>query len=184
MSRFLVTPDDHIFNYYVLPLLGVSKESFGSSFIRTFLNRKCDLVFVEVSSFSHQNTFVGLPNYKEMFDYKGQKFYIFNVPDTFKEDIILISKGAYSKICTVAKEFIKKYSGLANNYPSKSGAFVTSKAIFALDRHPALIQFFAKELGLTPAEVDEYLVKPQTELMQIPNDEDFIEVHLGVEKSV
>ena len=184
MSRFLVTPEDNIFNYYVLPLVGVNKESFNSSFVKTFLNKECTKVFVEVIDFNDKNFFVDMPCFRKASSYRDKLFYVWNIPEEFQKDVKLIADGHYSKIEVKTKELIKRYSGLSYNYRTGSGSLITSKAIFALDRHPALINFFMKTLDLTAQEVNDCIVVPETELMDKPSSEDFIEFYLKLEESV
>jgi len=182
-NRFLKDPSDNIFNYYILPLIGLNKVSFGDCFIKTLLNKSYDAIFVQVASVENKNKFLDFPYFESIVEHKTGLFFKFSIPAIFSEDIKLIGSGKYSLISIQAKTFIKSYSGLAYNVKSSDGKTIVSKALLALDKHVALIEYYADYLGLTEKEIEDCITIPDIELMDEPYENDFIE-NFKMEKSV
>ena len=175
MSRFLVDPTDNIFNYYLLPIVGVNKASFDKYFIRTLVNKIGTLVYVKVNS----SIIVKSIYFKGLQDIENQYYCVYTVPNELVPDVKLIIKGEYSKISEKVKTIIKDNSGLVKGKFVKSiETIYVSKAILALDRHPALIMDIKNELGLTTEQLNEYLIIPKRELVDKPRSFDFIEFYL------
>jgi len=172
MARFLIDTDDTVLNYYLLPLVGVKKASFGEDFIKTLMSKNGKLCYVELSKFTGK--FNSHQNFKSSIKLSNRYFVIFKVPDEFITDTVLLIHGKYSKLSINAKDLIKHYSGLYFNKKTAKG-YLTSKAIFALDSHPVLITYYEQYLGLTKEQVDELIIKPKLELMDKLKISDFIE---------
>lgn len=167
-KRYLANPDDSIFNYFILPLIGLNKESFGVNFKKTLLNKLSTMVYVKVNEFIIN--FNNNPN----FLYTTKDYYVFTIPVSYIEEAKKISSGKYSKLKETTKDLIRNKSGLANN-TLIDGQYVTSKALLALSKHPALIEHYATDLGLTPNQTSKLIIKPSTELLDRPFEDDFIE---------
>jgi len=173
-KEYLARPNDTVFNYFILPLIGLNIHSFGECEIKTLMNRLGDLVYIKVTGINTVPVSItNSPNFKEN---KENKYLIFSIPKEFNLDTRKIIKGRYSEISEKSKNIIRSGSGLAYKKKTTEG-FITSKALYALDKDPILLNFFQQSLKLTVQEVNDCLVEPKTELLDKPYDEDFIEYY-------
>jgi hypothetical protein len=173
--------NDTVFSSYVLPLIGINKESLPTSFETTLLDKNVRFIWVRVSNansilYAKRNKY--FDSVSELGDYV---YYTFRVPDNFKEDIRLIAQGRYSKISELAKKTI--LNSLPVRVNPKTKGRIHTKAALALNRHPALIDMLMKKLDLSLEEVHECIINPNTELISRPEPEDFIEFYLTEEST-
>ncbi len=183
-SRFLITEDDTILNYYVLPLVGLRKGSFGTSFVRTFINREGTLVYVLAKNLSYQEDISKNSNFQDIMYLNCAPYYIFKIDTRFTPDIKLMLQGKYSKISNYSKSLIKHNSGLLYGHEVNRGGHkqvITSKPLYALDKSPVLIPYYQEKLKLTDQEVLDCIVTPDVELMNRFEEFDFIEYYLEEE---
>ncbi len=172
VSRFLPMKEDTVLNYYVLPLVGLSREDFGNNFVTTKLNRVGSKVFVQVkediySVFIHKNKYT-----------QNNILYLYYViPNKFKQDVQYIINGAYSKISKKAKKRIIKNSGLTFNKKVKGGYIKTSKLLYALVKDKILIDYYFDKLSGRTFKHNQNLYKAlqEGELMEILDKTDFID---------
>ena len=179
MTRFLITPNDTVLNYYLLPLVGVNKESFGDNFIRTLITKDGKYAYILVNhktaAFTSCDNFIGLHSIGDL------NYVIFQVPDKYLIDTQLLVESKYSKMSGAAKDLIRNHSGLYYNFQCKDG-YITSKAILALDKHPSMVTFYTNVLGLTPNQANNLIINPEIELMSRLEEADFIENYLVTQK--
>lgn len=171
MRRYLIDLDDNVFNYFILPLLGFNKYSFGDNFIKTLMNKLGDTVYVKVID-SNINPLQDNLN----FIHSYKEYIVFSVPARFISESKKIIKGEYSKLKEETKKLITETSGLKNTVINSQR--VVSKALLALDKHPTLIDFYARELNLSEKEKRECLIDTDIELLDKPYKEDFIDYHI------
>jgi len=168
--------NDTVFSSYVLPLIGINKDSLPTSFETTLLDKNISSIWIRVSSansilYAKRNRY-----FESVCELGTYTYYTFKVPDNFKEDIRLIAQGRYSKISELAKKTILESLPIRIN-PKTKGRIHT-KAALALSRHPALIDMLMKKLELSLEEVQDCIINPNTELLSRPEPEDFIEFYL------
>jgi hypothetical protein len=165
---------NNLANYYVLPLLGLNKASFGGSdnFINSYITSGEEIV-VEVldEKLVAENVTFDHPNY--LGDIKTGETYIFlyDQPDSFKSDILLFAQGKYSEMSIAAKGMIIKHSGLPNNLERKdlpkkpNGRYQveTSKYILGLDKtNVALRAQVENQVGQSLPKDAELIEKPNS----------------------
>jgi len=135
-SRFLpIQNEDSIVNYYVLPLVNLSKKEFGDNFISAKLNRAGNMVYVQLKEDVYPDLI-----YSNKFEHSGFVFLAFSIPEVFAYDIYLIMMGHYSQLSKNAKVMIIRNSGLHYNL-RKGNNLYTSKLIFALNKDEDLKKY-------------------------------------------
>ena len=138
---------DHIIlHYYILPLVGVTFKELkkNDQYIRTYLSDDCNIVIIEFKSLEedyYSKEFISV------FIDSGRFFQIYSIPEKFKEDMKLITKGKYSKISQEAKETVMKLSGLPFN-KMINGKRVTSAPLLALNKSPELKKYQEERLNV------------------------------------
>jgi len=172
VSRFLPMKEDTVINYYVLPLVGLSRKDFGENFVTTKINRIGTKVFVQVKEDIYPSLI-----YKNKIKQDNVLYLYYKVPEKFKKDIQYIIKGLYSKITKKAKKKIIRNSGLAFNMKLKKGYERTSKLLYALIKDPILIDYYFDELaGVIPSYNQKlYETLHDVELMEMIDETDFID---------
>jgi hypothetical protein len=169
----LIPEGDTLVTYYILPLLGLNKKSFGNRF-RTSLLDFNGRVYVRLSKPMEIPTYKDNPNFTSEIIIAGEFYITFTIPDEFYEEFTLFLAGTYSKYKKEAKEIIYKTSTLHYNKPI--GKFILSHPILqALDRTKTLREFLKKYFQVEElAESGELIDKPQKEW--------FIEYFIDLEK--
>lgn len=176
-SRFFpdgLMKDDSIVNYYVLPLLGMNKKDFGDNFESAMINKEGTTVYVKVISDIYSESL-----YENKIQVEDNLFLYYDIPENFHADMQLIIKGEYSKLSDEAKGMIIEYSGLLYHHRVGDELF-TSKLLFALDRDPALREYYYHELKTDPSydkggNWELFNILDEVELMEKITEEDFIE---------
>lgn len=162
---------DNLCNFYVLPLLGLNKTSFGGSknFINSYLSKDTQFAVVMLKE--------AIPSFEEhpqyAVDYKddqGNTILVFSIPIEFKPTMVKFVEGKYSQFSDRAKQLIKQKSGLNYKAPVGGGKVSTARELLALDKDPDLKKVWEQELGVKLA-VD-------AELMDIPNDRNFYDLRV------
>jgi len=135
ISRFLPEKEDSIVNYYILPLIGLSKKDFGDNFISSKINKHGTHVFVQVKDDTYPDDV-----YDTKIKIDQELFLVYEIPDNFLQDVQIIINKQYSKISETAKVLIKETAGLLYNKRIGNDLY-TSKLIFALDKDAELKKF-------------------------------------------
>lgn len=172
VSRFLPMREDTVVNYYVLPLVGLSRKDFGDNFVTTKINRIGTKVFVQVKEDIYPTLI-----YRNKVRQDNILYLYYRVPEKFSKDVQYIIKGLYSKITKKAKKKIVKLSGLAFNEKLKEGYERTSKLLYALIKDPILIDYYFEQLSNNIARYDQKLYETlqDVELMESIDETDFID---------
>lgn len=165
----IIPKDDSLVTYYVLPLVGVNKLTFGRSFKASFLSKDGTKVYVELSKNMHT------PNYKANYNYVAElmhgevKFVIFTIPLDYAVDIQHFINGFYSKFQASTKKRIYQTSSLP--YNATMGSFsVSSPILQALDKTKTLRSHLINSLGMREKDIPF-----SSELIDPPKDSWFIE---------
>lgn len=160
---------DNLCNYYILPLLGLSKSSFGraSNFINSYISTDNKHIIVEVKEL--QGSFEQHPNY--VLDlFSGTTLIVFSIPAEHMPTIIKFREGKYSQFSLQAKELIKKKSGLNYKVPTGGGKVRSARELLALDKDKDLKKLIEEELVVK--------LSNDAELVSIPDENNFYELNL------
>jgi hypothetical protein len=174
MNMTLLIPSgDTLVTYYVLPLLGLNKKSFGNRFRTSLLDFNGNL-YVRLTADMEK------PTYKENLNYKtniviGKYLYAsFSIPAEFHEDFKKFLIGSYSSFSKEAKNIIYATSGLP--YNKAVGKFSLSHPILqALDKTQTLRDFLKKFFDVQE-------LAENGELIDKPKKDWFIEYYIDLEK--
>jgi hypothetical protein len=177
MSNFLEKDNDNLANYLVLPLLSLSKASFGEeNFINAYIGEKRDLIAVEVKETSEEliTAIENHPCYTTDLDIEERSFILFKLPLEFKPDIDKFAEGKYSEYTEKAKVLLRKYSGLKYKVrvrdpkdPSREG-YVTHAFLRALDKDQDLRREMEHFLGVK--------IDSKQELLELPRKQNYSEL--------
>jgi len=167
-----VMKDDSILNYYVLPLVGLQKQNFGDNFHYSRINKEGTMVYIKV----HQDIYPDSIHDNKL-QIEDLLFLYFDIPGKFHADMQHIIEGAYSKISDEAKHAIISNSGLLFRHRVGED-YYTSKLLFALEKSPALKDYYYDALK-SPRDFKSNeklkLILEEVELMEKVDEEDFIE---------
>lgn len=171
MEVGLLIPDgDTLVTYYMLPLVGLNRKSFGASFRTSFVDREGLKVYVELGVNMTVPSYKSNVNYISEIVHNGSLIILFFMPPKFHADIALFLQGKYSEMSREAKNVIYKTSTLA--YNKTMGNFKMSNPILqALDKTKTLRKYLEDKLDIKS-------LPDSAELIQSPDDGWFIENRL------
>jgi hypothetical protein len=161
---------DNLCNYYILPLIGLSKSSFGSmsNFINSYVSTDNKHIIVELKE--ARGSFEEHPHYVTDI-FTGTTLIIFNVPADIIPTIVKFREGRYSQFSPQAKELIKKKSGLNYKVPIGGGKVRSARELLALDKDKDLKKLIEEELVVK--------LGSDAELVSIPDENNFYELNLS-----
>ncbi len=159
--ELLIPKNDTLVTYYVLPLLGINKKTFGRSFKTSYIDKTGDKVFVELY---HKMI---APSYKYNRAYETEviaeniNFVVFKIPPKWKPDVVFFLAGLYSRMSKEAKKII--YSTSTLQYNVKVDKFTVSHPVLqALSRTKTLRRYLTESLNVRAlADSDEFLDRPK-----------------------
>lgn len=152
---------DHLCNYFVLPLIGYNKFSFGEgNFVNSYVTLEEEIVVIVKSP--PQIAFHLNPNYKADFEAEGKFVMVFTIPTEYISDLYLFLEGKYSKLSEKAKQVIKTTSGLRYNIPDphRPGNIICDDKLLAMDNHPTYRKKLEESLNVIIPQDVELLSKP------------------------
>lgn len=159
---------------YVLPLLKLSKFSFGEdNFVESWINHDGHLVCVEIKDLAPVILHSEVVNDPTLFDIRSlglrQHYEMwFRIPLTWYMDISMFLKGRYSLMSEEAKAMIRTYSGMPYRVPDPNdGMLYTDFLLLALDKNVMLKDKWEER-------IDERISK-SSELINPPDSRDFKE---------
>jgi hypothetical protein len=166
MSIFRIPKGDNLVTYYMLPLVGVNKVTFGRHFKHSYIDATGLKVYVCLRSNMTSPTYKRNPNYITEVVINRILYIQFVFPSKFLKDSKLFIQGKYSKMSKEAKKLIYATSTLP--YNSSVGTFTVSHPVLqALDRTKTLRTYLSGIIGEELSFEDE--------LMQAPDESWFIE---------
>lgn len=175
MSQRLIDElgQENLCTHFILPLLKLSKISFlSSNFVDSYLTHDGKYILVEVLElmFLSRRTYTHHPNYECTHRGKNEMSYIvvYKIPQYWENDVHDFVIGDFSKMSSIAKEYIRRYSKLAYRIRDEVGMLVTDGRLLALERHTKLKEMWERELGV-------YL-NDKMELLSIPPEKSFMEL--------
>lgn len=156
-----VLKEDNLCTYYLLPLIGLNKFSFGSSnFINSYVVRGGEFVVVRVCDVNLCPTMLNHPRLAKHVHLREHDDLLFWIPGWY-EDFQKFEQGKYSEFSEAAKELIILNSGLMYKYPLENGGTRTDARLMALTRNPALLDYWSRELDIhSLSSMDELMIKP------------------------
>lgn len=155
----------HLCTYFILPLVGLTRNSFGGAFINSFLTRDGTIVVKvsQLSLVSHQCKGVAHHSWHDV--HGGYLQY--HIDWIWHPDFIHFCDGEYSLMSTEAKNIINERSGLIYQEET-SGGLATDLRLRALQGEEAVRVYWERELGVD--------LDPHQELLSKPPVESFITV--------
>lgn len=167
MTIMIIPKGESLVTYYILPLVGVNKLTFGRSYKASYISKDGKNVYVELSKNMHSPTYKANYNYVSEILHGTILFIMFEIPMDYVLDVELFLQGAYSKMQASTKKRIYQMSSLP--YNASMGSFTISSPILqALDRTKTLRAHLISSLGITSI--------PETnELIDSPDESWFIE---------
>lgn len=161
---------DNLCNFYVLPLLGLNKTSFGggSNFINSYVSEDSKYVVVELKE--PKGAFESHYCYQFDFQTNQATMIVFSIPSDFLPTVQQFREGKYSQFSVEAKELIKKKSGLNYKLSIGGGKVRSARELLALDKDKDLKRLLEEELAVK--------LHTDAELMDIPNEGNFYDLGL------
>lgn len=156
--------------YFLLPLLGLSKYSYGngSNFYNSYMSFNGKIVSIVIDK-SEAGEYHKHPNYLTDFDLipDAEKpdniatAIVYSIPEVFTEDLGHFSCGQYSKMSKTAKNLIRKHSGLPYRNPIPGSTKVsTHKLLMVLDKSEVLRKWIEAQCDIEISPEQELLEKP------------------------
>ena len=139
MIKFFDEERESLVGYYLLPLLGLSKNTFGQFYQDAKITRDRDAIVVYLYP-GCKEPFWENENYQTDYTVDRVVYAVFAIPKEWKEDIDLFCEGKYSRMSELAKSKIYKSSGLTYNKQIDK-FIVTDMRLLALTRSPILKQW-------------------------------------------
>ncbi|KKM20729.1 hypothetical protein LCGC14_1642560 [marine sediment metagenome] len=163
----LIPEGDTLVTYYMLPFIGLNKNSFGGKFKTSYIDKQGLKVYVELHHNMVSPTYKTNPYYISEMVFKGALIILFTIPAERVVDAYRFVSGKYSEMSREAKKIIFKTSSLP--YNQKMGSFTNSHPILqALDKTKTLRTYLIKELQVET-------LPESVELITVPEEHWFIE---------
>ena len=163
----LIPEGDTLITYYLLPLIGLNRKSFGRSFKSSYIDRAGTRLFVELSTNMVAPTYRNNPNYIAEIALTKGLLVMFVVHSNMLKDVKLFLDGKYSEMSKATKKIIYKTSTLS--YNKTMGSFKMSNPILqALDKTNTLRSYLEDTLGIVS-------LPDSAELIDKPKEHWFIE---------
>lgn len=172
MNELNIVPYGHNKSvYFILPLAGLNKFSFGEedNFLNSYVSYNGKIVVVIKCKVTAGN-YMEHTSYVTDFDVEiaegiNGTAIVYNVPEQFEQDMAKFLDGKYSKMSLLAKNVIYEKSTLPYRLPIPASVNVnTHKLLLVLDKNQALKKWMEKVLSLTIFEEQELLEKPNYDL--------------------
>lgn len=163
----LIKEGENLVTYYILPLLGINKSSFGRTFKTSYINKEGTSIYIELTKNMVSPSYSSNPYYRTQLVIEGKNLLLFDVPKEFLEDAHNFIDGTYSCFSSKAKKLIYKTSTLPYN-KTMSSFKMTHPILHALDSSKVLRKFLKAHF-----EVEE--VADSGELIDKPSEDWFIE---------
>lgn len=165
---------DNLCNFYILPLIGLNKLSFGaaSNFINSYISSDDKYIVVEMKEAKTQ--FQNHKNYNTDFVTIDKVVVVFNIPQEFADTISKFRQGKYSHFTAQVKQTIKDKSGLKWKVKTSAGKTSTARELLALgdDKdHDDLRAILEEEIGVR--------LPKGAELISVPDEFNFYDLAIS-----
>jgi hypothetical protein len=158
----------------MLPLVGYKPSDYGiGSFVTSYINETNEYVVVRCKSSSAYVK--SKPTYKFDFVRNGENYLVYEIPNEFKESVLLFREGKYSKFPDFVKDKIKKESGLKykQHVGERNGKpiYASSNDLLALYKDAEFKRVIEEDLNVK--------LDSDAELVSIPDESNFYELQLS-----
>ena len=164
----LLKDGETLVTYYILPMVGINKTTFGSKFVNCYINKEGSKIYVELkSNLRSPDLYRRTPHYFNEVLIADVRFIVFKIPDEYLIDVAKFLRGNYSEMQRDTKKLI--YVGSSLPYNKTMGSFKNTHPILqALDKTKTLRSYLIDELQV--------LTLPDSiELITVPEKHWFIE---------
>ena len=157
--------------YYLLPLIGINKFSFGVTI--NFRNCYCNPVGTElyVTVYYTLTSLKDHPSLVRIEDVPGAPVYVFSLPEQWQADFQQYKLGKYSRFSDQAKELIRHQSGLRYRAINPNGLPTTDIRLLAIDADPTRRDILRKKLS----EYLDFPIAEDAELLDAPLESSFVQ---------
>ena len=163
---YVLTQNQNLVTYYLLPLVGVNKTVFGRKFVNSYLDPNSFRIYVHISSEMESIGHSAGRSYISEAIINKKRFVIYEIEKKYREDVELFLAGKYSKFKKSTKKVI--YVGSSLPYNKSIGDFkMTSPIIQALDNTKILRDHLLTSIGIKT-------LPDSAELIDLPNGSWFI----------
>lgn len=153
--------------WYLLPLTGLSKFSFGEGlFINSYLEPKKLWIIVQIPDLNLASDLLRFRAIKTWSNDRGG-FLAYKIHQMWLMDVRCYLAGAYSKFSDELKSTVYELSGLPYKESDGNGGVITDMRLMALEGKEELRQFLRDELNVD--DLPEELLSP-------PSPESFMDV--------
>ena len=128
---------DTLVTYYILPLCGANKKTFGNAFRASYISKKGYNVYVKIGRRLVTPHYKQDPQYRAEVIIKGDIYLIYQIHLDHVQNLDLFREGRYSEFSKEAKKIILKTSTLPYNKSSDSHK-LSHPSLQALSRNKAL----------------------------------------------
>lgn len=164
----LIPEGDTLVTYYILPLIGLNKKSFGNCFKDSYIDKRGLKIYVELKKNMISPAYKQNPYYISEMVHKHSLLIIFTVPSIFLNDVACFVVGRYSEMSRDAKKLI--YSTSTLPYNKTMGDFNNTHPVLqALDKTKTLRSFLINELHAVTIADSAELINPPYEHWFIEN---------------
>lgn len=161
----------HLCTYYLLPLTGFTRLSFGDGlFINSYLESKRLWIIVQVPDLALMPDRLRSHAVKQWQNDRGG-FLAYQLMDIWKDDVHLYTAGLYSRFSNDLKSVIFERSGLPYREISSDGSLTTDIRLLALEGKEIVRTYIEEELQVT--------LTDEQEVLGIPPPESFMDVEEG-----
>jgi hypothetical protein len=163
---YVLTQNQNLVTYYLLPLVGVNKTVFGRKFVNSYLDPNSFRIYVHISSEMESIGHSAGSSYISEAIINKKRFVIYEIEKKYLADVELFLAGKYSKFKRSTKKII--YVGSSLPYNKSIGDFkMTSPIIQALDNTQILRDHLLSSIGIKT-------LPDSAELIDLPNESWFI----------
>lgn len=165
-----VVRQHNLCTYYLLPLIGINKLSFGVlvNFRNCFVNPQGTELYVTCYYLS--TTLDSNPHLIRTEGKPGSPVYVFSLPEKWQSDFRLYKQGKYSQFSLEAKDLIRLQSGLRYKAINDDGFPTTDIRLLAIDADPMRRDILRKKLS----EYLDFPIAKDAELLDAPPPSSFV----------
>jgi hypothetical protein len=168
MDMALFVPKrDTLVTYYILPLCGANKKTFGNAFRSSYISKNGYNVYIKLGRRLVTPHYKSDPQYRTEVIIDGDIYLIYQVHLDHIRNLDLFREGRYSEFSKEAKKIIYKTSTLPYNKSSDSHR-LSHPILQALSRHKALRKYLEDFLGVKE-------IPGTNELIDKPSEDWYIE---------
>ena len=155
----LIPEGDTLVTYYILPILGLNRKSFGRPFKTSLISKDGLKIYVHLRRRMLSPSYKSNPYYITEILLGKELYLIFTIPSSAISDIKLFLDGRYSHMSKETKKLI--YNGSTLPFNKNSGSFKHSSCILqALERTKFLRAHLEDVLGFETIPETAELIDP------------------------